>query len=172
MSFESSIPQLLVAASMTLLAALPAGAEERGAVTLMVDGKEMQLPLNASQSDWSGSESYASVSISARPADDPTGEQIKSLSLGFDFANGTASLPELYLLRAGEGDALVRLFGNEEDGKLTVQVSRSVVEGPFLAIEGSFSGAVGPSEDYGRTVDLSDPADVSGSFNVVLGPVE
>jgi hypothetical protein len=165
----------IVAAAGTaaaVVAAAPAAAEEGGVVEPVIGAEEFRFPLQASQSDWSGSADWASVSIRARPVDEAAWARFKALSLSFDYAGGAVSTPELRLLRVvGEGE-MQRLYAEAEAGGLEVTVDRAEAQGDFLTVEGRFSAEMGPSEDYGRTVDLSDPIPVAGSFAVTLGPVE
>ena len=158
-------------ATIASLAALAAQAEEAGELTLTINGTEHAYTLWAGQSDWSGSENWPSINIYSRPAESDSGYGI--FTLGFEVAGGTPQSGEARLQQT-EGDEAIRLFGNadQEDGGLSVTVDEISASGDELSLSGSFTTRMGPSEDYGRTIDLDAGAEVSGTFDVTLGPVE
>jgi hypothetical protein len=149
----------------------PALAEEGGEVVLTVDGEEVVFPLWAGQSDWSDAGALSSVNIYARPTDEETWARFKTFTLGFSGPTATPDLPEASLTRVA-GDAMQKLFSEDEQGGLTVAVDEARVEGEFLTVTGTFSGDFGTSENYGSDIDLSAPVPISGTFAVTLGPVE
>ncbi|MEQ8559143.1 MAG: hypothetical protein RIB03_12570 [Henriciella sp.] len=150
-----------------------ASAEGAGEVTLDIEGETYAFPLWESQSDWSGSESYASVNIYARPTDKETWSKFKTFTLGFETMGSNISAPEARLTRMVNGDQQ-RLFAGEDqdEGGLKVTVDSTSVTGDALSITGSFVAQMGPSDNFGRDIDLSDPVEITGRFDVKLGPVE
>ncbi|WP_112320562.1 hypothetical protein [Oceanibium sediminis] len=157
------------ALALTLMAT-PLAAEEAGTITLETGGETVEFTLWAAQSDWSGSESYASFNIYSRPVDrDAT--DLSLFTLGGEVAGGKGSNPEIRMTRV-EGDTRTNLFGEDDDTGLEVTVDSFTVEGEFLSLSGSFTGKVGPSDNYGRDIIMDAAEDVSGTFTVTLGPVE
>ncbi|WP_288927506.1 hypothetical protein [uncultured Maritimibacter sp.] len=146
-------------------------ADEAGTLTLDIAGETHSFTLWAHQSDWSGSETYASVNIYARPETDATREAYGILTLGFEVAGGSANAPEASLTRI-DGDERVKLYSTDDAGGLSITPDIASVSGEELTVSGSFAGEMGISENYGRDIDLNDPLAVSGTFDVVLGPVE
>ncbi|MAM61477.1 hypothetical protein [Maritimibacter sp. UBA3975] len=150
---------------------LAAQAEEGGDLTLTINGEDYAYSLWASQSDWSGSESFGSVNIYAQPA----GEDgiFKTFSLGFSLAAGKAERGEINFRTVSDGET-TRLFAGADDdeGGLAVMVDSVSVSGEKLSVSGRFQSRMGPSDNFGRDIDLSDPMEIEGSFDVVLGPVE
>lgn len=166
--FRPAIPAFL---ALSLAGA--AQAEEAGTLTLDLGGESHSFTLWADQSDWSGSESYASVNIYARPDGDATRAAYGILTLGFELAGGSTNAPEASLTRL-DGDTRVKLFsqGDADEGGLTITADSSSVSGDELTVSGNFSGDMGISENYGRDIDLSDAVAFTGTFDVVLGPVQ
>lgn len=160
---------IVFAAALTLAA--PAAAQEGGEVVLTLDGEEVAFPLWESQSDWSGGAGpWASINIYARPTDPEAWERYKTFTLGFSGTENAGS-PEASLSRM-QGDALQRLHSDDEAGSLAVSLDGASVEGEFLTLSGTVSGAFGPSDNFGRDIDMSDPVPIEGRFSVTLGPVE
>ena len=164
-TMKSSFVGLLFSLSATL-----GNAEEGGEVTLTIAGQDYVLPLHAEQSDWSGSRDYGSVSITVRPTDNATREKFRGFNIGFEFGGDQASNPEARLARIAAGD-VEQLFGKADTGGLSVQIQSVSVSGDELTIAGTFSGVLGASSDYGRTIDQANSVPVSGSIAVTLGPV-
>lgn len=167
--FAGAIAAAALAAALAV--ATPAAAEEGGAFEVVIGAETFRFPLQAGQSDWSGSPTWMSVSLRARPVDEAAWARFKALTLGFEYVRGTVSSPELTLSRVLGDGSLQRLHAEAETGDLEVLVDRAEVLGELLMLEGRFSAETGPSEDYGRTIDLSDPVPVAGSFAVTVGPV-
>jgi len=154
--------------AMVLMAlALPARAEEGGEAKLTVGGEEHAFVLNAEQSDWSGSSAFTSVNIWTFASDAETRAKFPSFTLGFEIQGGEARAAELRLNRAS-GDAIERLYGEPDAGGLVVQLDKIESQDSLLSLSGSFTSDVGPSENAGRDIDLSDPLPVSGRFSVTL----
>lgn len=166
--------QFLTIATVLMLTPLATMAEEGGMVALEYGSETYEFSLWAEQSDWSGYEAYGAVfgdaNIYTRPTDEVTRALFNQLTLGFSLEKTGADAPEISLYRLVDGE-LVRLFG-KEDTAAEVILDEVTVDGDFLILTGSFSGDLGPSSNYGRDIDLSDPVAISGSFNVILGPVE
>jgi len=169
--FAGTIAAAGLAAALAV-AATAAAAEEGGEFEVVIGAETFRFPLEAGQSDWSGSPDWMSVSLRAKPADEADWARFRTLALGFEYARGVVSLPELTLSRVLGDGSLQRLHAGAEAGDLEVTVDRADVRGDLLTLEGRFSAETGPSRDYGRTIDLSDPAPVAGSFAVTVGPVE
>lgn len=150
-----------------------AQAEEAGTLTLDIDGESYAYTLWAGQSDWSGSESYASTNIYTQPAEGGDESDYKTFTLGFEVIGGSASSAEARLTRLIDEER-VRYFGNEDEdeGGMSITVDEMSTSGEELSVSGSFSGQMGTSENYGRDIDLEDGLSVSGTFDVTLGPVE
>ena len=148
-----------------------AQAQEGGSVVIEYEGQSYEFPLQAGQSDWGGSTAYGSVNIYARPTDDATWALFKTLTLGFSFMGDTVDGAEISLTRLIEGDILQNVFGDEDTG-LVVGLEEATVDGAFLSVSGQFSSGMGTSQNYGGTIDMANPMAISGSFNVILGPVE
>ena len=151
--------------------AAAAQAEERGTLALTVDGESHEYELWAEQSDWSGSESFGSVSIFARPVDRDMA--LGSIMFGFSLAAGNAELGEINL-RTGHDGETVRYFAgaDPEEGGLAVTLDEASVSGEELSVTGSFRTQAGTSENFGRDIDLTDPMQIEGTFDVVLAPYE
>lgn len=150
-----------------------ASAEEAGEVTLEIDETTYAFPLWKSQSDWSGSESYTSVNIFARPGDKQTKAKFQTFTLGFETMGSNLNSGEITLTRLVDGDRQKLYAGTDEDeGGIDLVLESKSVDGDELKIAGTFTTQMGTSKNYGRDVDLSNPVEVSGRFDVTLGPVE
>ena len=152
-------------------ASIAAHAEEGGKLVLDIDGQTYDYALVPSQSDWSGSESFGSVSIYANPVEKST--TVKSMMFGFSLASGTADLGEINLRGVTEGEKTQYFAGEDvEEGGLAVTVDSVSVSGDELSVAGSFQTRLGTSDNYGRDIDFSEAIEMQGTFDVVLGPVE
>lgn len=153
--------------------AAPAIAQSAGELTLTLAGEERVVPLWASQSDWSGGESWPSINIYAR-AFDENGENPLVVSLGFDAPGWTPGRAEMQLTSYEDGEAVLQLFSgeDEEEGALSVVVDGHEVDGTTLTLTGSFDGTMGTSDNFGRDIDLSDGVPVTGTFAVTLDELE
>ncbi len=163
----------LFAPLIALGLATPALAESTGEIALTIAGEDLVLSLRGGQSDWSGSANWPSVSLSAR-AFNADGEDPVVLSLSFDAANWTPSVPELRLTRYEDSQAVEKLFSGEdqEDGALTVTLGSHDLNGTTLSLTGSFQGTMGTSDNYGRDIDLSQGQPVEGTFEVTVEQLE
>lgn len=74
------------------------------------------------------------------------------------------------LSRFEDGERVTQLFGREEAerGGIVIELDTYAIDGTRLDLTGRFSGTLGPSENYGRDIDLSEGVAVSGSFSVSL----
>lgn len=154
-----------------LLAASMASAREGGFISITLADEQLDLPLNAGHSDWSGSEGFAKVSILTRPTDLATWQRFQSLRLAFDLLRNSAQTPEMSLLRRTGDAGFERWYGRADSGGLTVIVTDRHLDGALLQIGGTFTGTLGRSRDFGQTIDLSTPMPVSGRFDVTLLPI-
>lgn len=151
--------------------AATAQAEERGRLTLTIDGESYDYELWAAQSDWSGSESFGSVSIFAQPVDRDM--ELGSIMLGFSLASGNAERGEINLRTVRDGETIRYFAGADaEEGGLTVTLDGASVSGEELSVTGRFQTQAGTSDNYGRDIDLSDSMQMEGTFDVVLAPYE
>jgi len=158
-------------AACALILASAAHAQEGGEVVLEIGGESVVFPLWNSQSDWSGSEHWATVNIYTRPTDETAWESYKGFTLGFELVNGVAQYGEVDLTTA-DGDELTRYYGEEGETDLTLTVESYDVSGELLTLSGEITATMGTSETFGSDIDLSDPRDIAGTFTVTLGPVE
>lgn len=149
-----------------LLAGVAAAQEITGTVTATIDGEERTWFGTAedgmSQSDWSGDERYASVSIFAHPGPDTTLQARDALMIGFEMmASADArevSLPEIVWMIGGMSDAYVA----DEDTGATIDLDSVTVEDDTLRISGSFAG------EMVRSTDKGDTRAIEGRFEAVL----
>ncbi len=147
-----------------------AQAEEGGQVDITIGEDSYVFPLLVSESDWSGSENFTSVNLHTSPTDDETRGRFKTFVIGFEYLSGAVNNPEIRLERVQDDGSEQELFGEDEQGDVVVTVDSISVDDGMLKVAGKMSGSVGPSDNSGFTIDLSEPVEVSGSFDVVLGP--
>lgn len=166
MSFRTTI---LLTPLLALGLGAPASAEGTGQIALTIAGEDLVLPLRGGQSDWSGSANWPSISLSAR-AFNEDGEDPIVVNLSFDAANWAPSLPELRLTRYEDSQVTETLFSgeDEDDGALSVTLDSHDLQGTTLTLTGRFQGTMGPSENYGRDIDLSKGQPVEGTFEVTV----
>lgn len=151
--------------------AAAAQAEERGTLALTIDGESYDYELWAAQSDWSGSESFGSVSIFAQPVDRDVA--LGSIMFGFSLAAGNAERGEINLRTEQDGETIRYFAGADpEEGGLAVTLDEASVSGEELSVTGSFRTQAGTSDNFGRDIDLTDPMQIEGTFDVVLAPYE
>ena len=157
--------------STVLFLASEVMAEEDGQITLLLADERLELPLSAGHSDWTGSGSFAKVSILTRPDNVETWERFQSLRLAFDLLRTRAQMPEISLLRRAGDAGFERWYGRTDSGGLRITVHDRALDGDLLSVSGRFEGMLGRSLDFGQTIDLSDPIPVSGTFEVTLLPI-
>jgi len=148
-------------------------AQSSGELTLNIAGEERTIPVWPEQSDWSGGESWPSINIYARDFRDE-GEEPAMVSLGFAASRWEPSLPEMDLVLYENRKPVGRLYAREEEerGGLTVIVDSHVIDGTSLSLTGSFEATLGPSDNYGGDIDLSQGVPVTGTFAVTLETLE
>lgn len=161
----------MAALATLLLAARMVPASEDGYISITLPEAQLDLPLSAGHSDWTGSEGFARVSILTRPADLATWQRFQSLRLAFDLLRNGAQSPEMSLLRRTEDAGFERWYGQAARGGLRVIITKRRLDGDVLQIGGTFTGTLGQSHDFGQTIDLSVPMPVSGSFSATLLPI-
>ncbi|KZY42882.1 hypothetical protein A3731_32435 [Roseovarius sp. HI0049] len=163
--------RIIATAALAATIGLAAHAEEGGELVLDVNGETYTYTLVPGQSDWSGSESFGSASLYARPSDKSS--PLQSLMLGFNLAPGGAERGEINLRTVSDGETIRYFAGADaEEGGLVVTLDNSSVSGEELSVSGSFQTQLGTSDNYGRDIDLTEPMEMQGSFDVTLGPVE
>lgn len=147
--------------------------QSSGSVTLTFADEERTIPVWSEQSDWSGSDNWPSINIYARDFRDDSEEPIIA-SLGFEAARWQPSVPEMEIVLYENRKPAGRLYAREEEdgGGLTVIVDSHVINGTSLSLTGSFEATLGPSDNYGRDIDLSQGVPVTGTFAVVLQALE
>jgi len=92
------------------------------------------------------------------------------MSLSFE-APREPGMPHLDLSQYENRKRVALLSDREHQnrGGLSVTHDSHAVEGTRrLSVGGSFKGTLGPSETYGRDIDLSNAVPVSGNFTVTL----
>jgi hypothetical protein len=97
-----------------------------------------------------------------------------TLGLSFEASGWSPSGAEMDLSRFDGGERVLRVFGREEAerGGLAIELEEHEIDGGRLSLTGRFTGALGPSENFGRDIDLSDGVPVSGRFSVTLETLE
>lgn len=86
---------------------------------------------------------------------------------------GNSDNGEATLTRMVEGERTKLYAGDKpEEGVLALAVENARTQGDELEVGGTFTAQMVSSENYGRDIDLGAPIEVSGQFDVVLGPVE
>ncbi|MCB1313354.1 MAG: hypothetical protein KDK29_16415 [Sedimentitalea sp.] len=168
---QRTIPLLAILLAMGL--AMPVFAQSTGEVTLIIADEERTVPVWSEQSDWSGPETWPSINIYARAFDDEDREPVV-LSLGFEASRWQPSVPELEVDLYESRERVGKLYAREEEerGGLSVTLDSHAIDGTLLSISGSFEGTLGPSDNYGRDIDLSQGIPVKGTFVVTLDQLE
>ena len=166
-------PHLVLATCLATTLATANYAQSLGTVTLIVADQERTIPVWAEQSDWSGSESWPSINIYARDFSD-NGEEPALISLSFEASGWQPSVPEMDMVLYENRKSVGTLFAREEEerGGLTVIVDSHAFDRTSLSLTGSFEAMLGPSDNYGNDIDLSQGVSVTGTFDVVLETLE
>lgn len=148
-------------------------AQSSGEITVMIAGAERTIPVWAEQSDWSGSEDWPSINIYARDFRDE-GEEPAMVSLSFEASRWQPGVPEMDMVLYENRKPVGELFAREENerGGLTVTLESHEIDGALLSISGIFEGTLGPSDNNGRDIDLSEGVPVTGRFTVTLDQLE
>lgn len=148
-------------------------AQSSGEMTVMIAGAERTIPVWAEQSDWSGSEDWPSINIYVRNFPD-SGEEPIVLSLTFEASSWEPSVPEMDVSLYENRERVAVLYGREEQerGGLSVTLDDHSIVGTQLSISGNFEGTLGPSDNYGNDIDLSQGVLVTGTFVVTLAELD
>lgn len=152
-----------------LLVTLFAGAavsQESGEALVTLDGVEYVAELDGEQSDWDPS---GSVSMAFRSKDRDALASFAGFSLSFSFQGPSAYGQQLDLVLLPEGK-LERLFSKaeSESGGLVVELENVSQDAERLTMSGTLSGQLGTTDNFGRTVDLSNPVAVEAKFSVIV----
>jgi hypothetical protein len=151
----------LISALIISLAAgsAPAWAQEVGGVVMgSLDDQPLNCEIWPMQSDFSGFGNTITISITAHKC---TGiEGLNQISVSFEKTGDAIGSVEIRL--RGEGEALYSapdsaielLLANEADG--------------FLSLAGNAFAQVGPSDDYGTSIDMSVVQPLSISFSGII----
>ena len=155
------------------LFATPSQAQSSGELTVIIAGDVRTIPVWPEQSDWSGSERWPSINIYARDFRDE-GQEPAMVSLGFEAPDWKPGSPEMDMVLYENRKPVGTLFAreNEEGGGLTVTLDSHALDGSSLSMSGSFKGTLGPSDNYGRDIDLSQGVPVTGRFTVTLDQLD
>jgi hypothetical protein len=162
----------LIALSFAMTPTATFAQEVGGEARITFEEREHVASLDPSQSDWTN----GSVSLNFRTVDSQTREFFLGLILGFTYyaPPGTGvdhSDLEVARLSGGKIERLAS-ENEEEKGELVLEILRYDVDGDYLTVTGTFHSQMGPTQDYGRTIDLSEPIEVRGEFSVVVGSLE
>jgi hypothetical protein len=166
-------PHLVLATCLATTLATANYAQSSGTVTLIVADQERTIPVWSDQSDWSGSESWPSINIYARDFSD-NGEEPALMSLSFEASGWQPSVPEMDIVLYDDRKSVEKLFAREEEelGGLTVIVDSHAFDGTSLSLTGNFAATLGPSDNNGGNIDLSQGVPVRGTFDVTLEALE
>ena len=150
-----------ISAIVIALSAAPALAQEPGGTfTGTLDGSPITCQFWPDQSDFTSLGATRSVNIWTSRCEGDEGQ----LTLGFEQVGEATASVEIRLQGAGDsGD----LYGDTDTGA-TVAITSASEEGGLLALSGMVSARLGPSDDRGRTIDMSAPKALEGSFDGVL----
>ena len=137
----------------------PALAQEPGGLVMgSLNGQPLNCQIWPMQSDFSGFGDTITISITAHKC---TGlEELNQISVSFDKTGDAIGSVEIRLRGEGEAlysapdSALELLLANEADG--------------FLSLAGNVSTQVGPSADYGITIDTSAVRPLNISFSGII----
>lgn len=156
---------LKIASLVLTLAASPVLAQETGGtITGTLNGQKAEWRIDPSQSDFSGFSGFSgmrTISLYAKPINAP--DNVGVLTIGFETNNNSASSPEAIIF-AGKGSFVH--IAHEDNAKITL--TREEENDGFLVLEGSFSGTLSKTSDYGRTIDETDTYDLKVEFSGVV----
>ncbi len=140
-----------------------------GEASVTVGDAEYAFTLNAAQSDWRGSASLPSISMSLAAGGEARESGVLALSLGFEMTGGQLISAEARLLRkSGDGTEWLYCEDEIESGGLAIEVETIAEDGETLSVQGRMTCELGTSENFGRDIDLSNAVPVSSAFNVKL----
>ncbi|RFB04964.1 hypothetical protein [Parvularcula marina] len=140
-----------------------------GTITATLDGEARTWYVTSgelggefnSQSDWSGSTTYTSVSLFGHTTPKTTMSSKNAMLVGFTVSgdNQTVSMPSVSLLT----DSLLRRYEGE-GSDVTVALEEMSVDGEWLHLKGTFSGTLTYTDSSGAT---KDPVTVTdGTFDL------
>lgn len=153
----------LIMAFALILSVVPAVAQEPGGVVSgTLSGKTVTCQIWPMQSDFGRFGSTLTVSIVTSPCEGDEG--LGQIALGFEQTGGSTDSLEIRIL--GEGDS-PDLYGGTDTGA-TLELLSASEDGGFLALTGKVTAQIGPSDDRGRTIDLSASQELEVSFSGVI----
>jgi hypothetical protein len=159
---EKQTIKLIMAFALTL-SVVPAVAQEPGGVvsgTLKRNTVTCQIwPM---QSDFGRFGNTLTVSMMTGPCECDGGRG--QITLGFEQSGASTGSLEIRFL--GQGDS-ADLYGGTDTGA-TLELLSASEEGDFLSLSGKVTAQVGPSDDRGRTIDLSASQELEVSFSGVI----
>lgn len=174
MTFSRSparLRRLAIAAPVLFAAAAPAAAQEvLGTIAGTLGGEAREWYVTASdegsQSDWSGSDTWATVSLMGHAAADTTFRTREALSIGFTLTERAgATDPEVSYFVEGISKAYV---GNPDETGLTITVDDYAFAEGVLTLSGTVTGTLAYSEDFGRSLDQGDTVEIDVAFETAV----
>ena len=145
------------------ISAVPALAQEPGGVfTGTLNGNPVTCQIWPMQSDSGSFGNTFTVSIMTNPCEGDEG--LGQIDLSFEQTG--ASIGSVEICLRGEGDS-PDLYGGIDTGA-TLELLSASEDGGFLSLSGKVSAQVGPSDDRGRTIDLSAARELEISFAGVI----
>lgn len=153
----------IIAAATLALSLLPSAAQEPGGTIVgTFEGQDVSWRINTMQSDFSGNDTYRTVSIMGWKGSQPAG--LGQIMIGFELRQDGTERPEIRLLTpTGTPD----YYGNEDTGAIVEITSVSENDG-FLSLSGTLTTRLGSSDDHGRTLDMTKPAALELTFEGVV----
>jgi hypothetical protein len=154
-----------------LLWPLPSAAQEVvGTISGTLEGRPAQWFVTSSaeggQSDWSGDETYALVTILGHRAANTVLETEGALVLSFEILSESGGYNvlgrDISYYRQQD-----RVYMSEVEAA-EIRVTSAVFDEGLLTIEGEFAGTLGATEDFGQVVNMEDSRKVSGTFQTSL----
>lgn len=149
------------------LSAVPALAQAPGgAFTGTLDGTPVTCQIWPMQSDFGRFGTTLTVSIVTNRCEG--GEGPGQIALSFEKTGESIGAVEIRLLgQSGSPDH----YGKADAGA-TLELLSASEDGGFLSLSGKVSAQVGPSDDRGRTIDLSAVRKLELSFSGVIGSLD
>ncbi len=118
------------------------------------------------QSDWSGDETYAWVTILGHTTANTVLETEGALSLSFEMIPEIGGFNvlarEIIYYRQPE-----KMYLSQQDSA-EIQVTSAAFEDGELHVTGKFAATLGSTDDFGATIDMNDPRIVAGTFDATL----
>lgn len=148
--------------ALTILAVPALAQEPGGALTGTLNGTLAACQIWPMQSDYGSFGDTLTVSIMTNRCEG--GEFQGQIALSFERTGETIGAVEIRLF--GQADSPDH-YGNTDTGA-TLELLSASDEGGLLSLSGTVSAQVGPSDDRGRTIDLSAAQDLEISFSGVI----